>query len=133
MKRTLQQAQCEATLFYKATLCEECASLDFRKKDRKKRPTRPRYAKRSVWNGNAHRFPMMLLAKATPWSGILPIGPPDDGFVRVRLDARRLGKANAIPLKGTFLKGNKTPCRENMLEAIASKPGQRRITDYSNK
>ncbi len=69
-------------------------------------PAKKRHTKREV------KFPMMLMSKSRPWSGILPDhGPP----------------------KTLYLKGNRTPCREKMLQREADKPGQKLITEFMSK
>ncbi len=98
--------------------CVMCANTDFRLAKREQAKGHPKMPK-GYWplkkrsRKEANKFPMMLMAKARPWSGILPdLGPPAQLY---------------------FLKGNRTPCREKALQREADKPGQRSISDYMEK
>ncbi len=112
--------------------CDICSSLDFSRAEAKPRVKRPKgfwpLKKRPQrlkvpWEGNVHRFPMMFMAHAEPGKGLTDVYPSH----------KVLGRQTMRDTGGPYLKGNKTPCRENMLEAIASKPGQKSITDYMSK
>ncbi len=72
------------------------------------------------WQGNAHRYPMMLLPKSVPVKGRPFVSTL--GSFKTNSDMCRAGAKHGNQLR-----------RERKLEKVARQPGQRLIVDYFKK